>query len=311
MPPYVDTRPPWIIPVQLLSMSAPAAFQLWVSANFDDAFAPRWWRWLPYASMVTVSALAIAINGAMAWRAAQTAALLLAAVGVWQALAGRDADLVEGRRQFRLFLAVGIGALIVALTVLGMAENVPIRAASGSMIAAGILLFALTVSLYRLRMRPPIESATGPLAAPAPAATPSASTPTVAAPAPFVDPEETALLDRLRHLMEVERLYREEGLGIAKLANRLAIPEYRLRRLINQRLGHRNITSFVNGYRLAETTAALADPNQAQVPILTIALDAGFQSIGPFNRAFKAHTGLTPTAFRRGRLGGVEARAAE
>ena len=77
------------------------------------------------------------------------------------------------------------------------------------------------------------------------------------------------------------------------------MPEYRLRRLINQRLGHRNFPSFVNSYRLAEVTAALADPAQADVPILTIALDAGFQSIGPFNRAFKAQTGMTPTAWRK------------
>jgi AraC-like DNA-binding protein len=88
------------------------------------------------------------------------------------------------------------------------------------------------------------------------------------------------------------------------LAARLGIPEYRLRRLINQRLGHRNFTSYVNGKPLAEVTAALADPSQARVPILTIALDAGFQSLGPFNRAFKAHTGVTPSEFRRDRLGG-------
>jgi AraC-like DNA-binding protein len=35
------------------------------------------------------------------------------------------------------------------------------------------------------------------------------------------------------------------------------------------------------------------------VPVLTIALDAGFSSLGPFNRAFKADTGLTPTEYRR------------
>jgi len=39
------------------------------------------------------------------------------------------------------------------------------------------------------------------------------------------------------------------------------------------------------------------------VPILTIALDAGFGSIGPFNRAFKTQTGVTPTEYRRTRLG--------
>ena len=35
------------------------------------------------------------------------------------------------------------------------------------------------------------------------------------------------------------------------------------------------------------------------MPILTIALDSGFQSLGPFNRAFKAETGMTPSAYRR------------
>ncbi|HSS82191.1 MAG TPA: helix-turn-helix domain-containing protein, partial [Reyranella sp.] len=111
--------------------------------------------------------------------------------------------------------------------------------------------------------------------------------------------QEEALLARLRQLMEEEKVYRQEGFGVAALVAALNVPEYRLRRLINQRLGHRNFSSFVNGYRLAEATAALADPAQADVPVLTIALDAGFQSIGPFNRAFKAHTGMTPTAYRK------------
>ena len=54
---------------------------------------------------------------------------------------------------------------------------------------------------------------------------------------------------------------------------------------------------------LAEAEPALSDPAQADVPVLTIALDAGFGSIGPFNRAFKAQTGVTPTEYRRMRLG--------
>ena len=62
---------------------------------------------------------------------------------------------------------------------------------------------------------------------------------------------------------------------------------------------------FLNGYRIADAKAALGDAGQAQVPVLTIALDAGFNSLGPFNRAFKAETGLTPTAYRRQVLGGA------
>jgi AraC-like DNA-binding protein len=47
------------------------------------------------------------------------------------------------------------------------------------------------------------------------------------------------------------------------------------------------------------------------VPILTIALDAGFQSLGPFNRAFKAQTGMTPSEFRRQQLARNDRIAAE
>ena len=99
--------------------------------------------------------------------------------------------------------------------------------------------------------------------------------------------------------MTVERAYRQDGLTIAALGQKLGLPEHRLRRLINQGLGYRNFNSFLNHYRIAEVKAALADPGQAEVAILTIALDAGFSSLGPFNRAFKAETGLTPTDYRR------------
>ena len=47
---------------------------------------------------------------------------------------------------------------------------------------------------------------------------------------------------------------------------------------------------------------ALADPVQANVPILTIALDTGFQSLAPFNRAFKTTAGMTPREYRRAHL---------
>jgi AraC-like DNA-binding protein len=110
---------------------------------------------------------------------------------------------------------------------------------------------------------------------------------------------DRASLNRLERLMATERTYRQEGLTIGLMAVRLGMPEYRLRALINDGLGHRNFNAFLNRYRIDEAKAALADPGQVEVPVLTIALDAGFQSLTPFNRAFKADTGLTPTEFRR------------
>ena len=121
-----------------------------------------------------------------------------------------------------------------------------------------------------------------------------------AAPAEAVD---SALIATLQQWMARERVYRQDGLSIGALASQLKVPEYKLRRAINQGLGYRNFNAFLNRYRIDEVKAALADPAQAPVPVLTLAMDAGFQSLGPFNRAFKAETGVTPTEFRRARLG--------
>jgi AraC-like DNA-binding protein len=295
---------PWILPLRVLSVAAPAVFQLWAWAAFDDSFRPSWLAWLPTAAMATLAVWAIATNRWLPWRIVDGAALLLVAVGVWQVLGGRAGDLVEGRRRLRLVLAVGAGLAIAAFTLLDVIAS-PRTPAIGSIINVGIVLaLAVASAMLRLGLRP----ASGLTPEPSDAAAPSDP---LASAATAVDPEERTLLDRLRRLMEEERTYREEGLGIAVLAARLGLPEYRLRRLINQRLGHRNFSGFVNGYRLAETIDALSDPAQAQVPILTIALDAGFQSIGPFNRAFKARTGMTPTDFRREQLDRRATRAAE
>jgi AraC-like DNA-binding protein len=132
-------------------------------------------------------------------------------------------------------------------------------------------------------------------ATPALARVPSAK----AAPDSTTDPEDERVAQALQRLMEDAQVYREEGLSVATLAARLRVPEYRLRRVINQRLGHRNFNAYVNGLRLEQACKALADPALRHLPVLSIALDAGFQSIGPFNRAFKAATGVTPTDYRR------------
>ncbi|MFM5884823.1 MAG: helix-turn-helix transcriptional regulator, partial [Novosphingobium sp.] len=117
-------------------------------------------------------------------------------------------------------------------------------------------------------------------------------------PGPKLEPTDDPLAERLRAFMEHEKPHRDEGLTIAGLARQLGEQEYRLRRLINRALGHRNFAQFLNSYRLAEVKGALADPAQREVPILTIALDAGFGSLGPFNRAFREAEGMTPSEYR-------------
>jgi AraC-like DNA-binding protein len=115
---------------------------------------------------------------------------------------------------------------------------------------------------------------------------------------PAIDPKDQATHTRLVATMEDDKLYREHGLGIGDLAAKLGVPEHQLRALINKGLGYRNFAAFLNQYRLAEAKAALADPEQARTPILTIAMDVGYASLATFNRAFKSEEATTPSQYR-------------
>lgn len=112
------------------------------------------------------------------------------------------------------------------------------------------------------------------------------------------DTADRLTLQRLDALMGAGA-WQREGLTIGAVARELDIPEHRLRRLINQRLGHRNFADFVNGQRIEAAKRRLADPEDARTTVAAIAFDLGFGSLGPFNRAFRAATGSTPTEWRR------------
>ncbi|HEU5292898.1 MAG TPA: AraC family transcriptional regulator [Cyclobacteriaceae bacterium] len=115
---------------------------------------------------------------------------------------------------------------------------------------------------------------------------------------------ETQLAMKLRALMEEEKIYKREGLTIGALAEVMNEQEYRLRRVINGELGFRNFNDFLNQYRVNDACEILSDPNQTRKTILEIAYDLGYQSIGPFNKAFKDLRGTTPTAYRKSQVGG-------
>lgn len=109
---------------------------------------------------------------------------------------------------------------------------------------------------------------------------------------------DTNLVFALENIMKVEKLYRTQSLRITTLAERLHVPEHRLRQLLNYSLGYRNFNAYIAHWRIAEAKDALRDPEQILVPISTIAIDSGFQSLAPFNRAFRGETGMTPTEYR-------------
>lgn len=291
----------WAIPALALSAGNNAVFWAFASALFDDTFRLRWWHvglWLVLVAAGTADCFIAGPRhsdlGAALGIGLTLSSFGFAVLAVAQTVSSWRADLVEGRRRLRLFIVVA-SSLYIGLTAFSQllgafrsaAERVSIVSACGLLAIAG----AIAWSLLRV-------GSSQSLFLPAPATTRGAPQPVPAA-EPRPEPVDQRLVAALEQVMTVERAYRQDGLTIGALAQRLGLPEYRLRRLINQALGYRNFNSFLNYYRIAEAKAVLTDASQAEVPVLTIALDAGFSSLGPFNRAFKAETGMTPTDFRR------------
>lgn len=99
--------------------------------------------------------------------------------------------------------------------------------------------------------------------------------------------------------MEVEKAYTQESLSIRDLAKQLNAHEYLLRRLINAGLGYRNFNDYLNELRIKEAARILSDKDQVSTPIIRIAMDLGFGSLAPFNKAFKERKGMAPTEYRK------------
>ena len=305
--------PVWLIPLRIVAMGNAVVFALFAAALFDDDFRPSWWHALAWLAVVAIGASCLWIGTPAARIGFSTVGLACNAVGAWYALAERSVDLVEQRRRLRSVLVVVIAfyatAIIASEILFPYGSGGPALAAA---ISAGVLVIAMVFALVVLAVNRDGSVIPFGQSDPQPLVVAAHRPPAVASISERSDEgEDAGLLAALRRLMEHDKAYREEGLSIGGLAERLGIAEHALRRLINQRLGHRNFNAFLNGYRLDEVFAALGDPAQEAVPILTIALDAGFQSIGPFNRAFKSRTGMTPSEFRREQLGQNRRLAAE
>ena len=287
----------WHAPLIALSTGNVVVFWLFTRALFDDAFAPRWWHALVWAAVVAFSFvscmwIAPAGNARLSIVAINLLVLGFIALAVAQTIASWSSDLVERRRRLRIFI-VGAAALyggmnaILQISISG-SDTADIANVVNSAVLAGIVA-AISYAMTGVTAPDLFVAAAGPDAA-------VSSQPAAIEESNAVDQK---LVDALMRLMADERIYRHDNVTIGALATKLGIPEYRLRRLINQRLGYRNFNVFLNNHRIEEAKAALADPTQAEVPVITIAMDAGFQSLGPFNRAFKTITGVTPTEYRR------------
>lgn len=292
----------WRAPLAGLASGDAFVFWMFTRALFDDGFVACRWHAAAWTALVGAGLYVCTAGGNGAWPFGS----LLDAVGVGllvlaagQSLSSWSVDLVEGRRRLRVFI-------VAAATLHGGVDGIMrlLRDGDGASPEIGMANAATLLVIVLVVVWATIRAEGGEILSPPAATEDNGGTPEPGrALGATIDPEDRRLAAALARLMVEERLYRQDGLTIGRLAARLGCPEYRLRRVINRTLGHRNFNAYLNGHRIAEAKSALGDPAQAEVPITTIALDAGFQSLGPFNRAFKGETGVTPSEYRRARTG--------
>ncbi|WP_194778093.1 helix-turn-helix domain-containing protein [Pararhodonellum marinum] len=104
--------------------------------------------------------------------------------------------------------------------------------------------------------------------------------------------------DSVIALMENEKFYKEENISIKDVAEKIEERPYIVSQAINTCLG-KNFFDLINSYRVEEAKILMLDEKLAHLSMIGIAFEAGFSSKTAFNTAFKKHTGMTPSQFKK------------
>lgn len=112
--------------------------------------------------------------------------------------------------------------------------------------------------------------------------------------APFVK----ECIRKLKHLMEVEKVYRDDELKLPTLAKKLSIRHDQLSQILNETL-NRNFADYINHYRIEEIKTLLKDPKNKKRKIADMGFQVGFSSQSSFHKKFKEYTGISPGQYRK------------
>ena len=244
-------------------------------------------------SLLVISREAIRFANAMGWAdgaieqgvyggLGEVLALLGSAVLILtlrEGFVGWDVAGVTERRHRRIFIALFGGAIFMCTVAGGLTAGSAFGGQVQSLIEASAAVTVLLITQYLVIRRSTTNSARNGGHA-----------------QPDLEPELAKAIQReLIH----NQSYLRADLRVSDLADELGVPEYRVSRAVTGALGAANFNQLVNRYRIDHAIRLLANPECDAWSILVISLESGFASIGPFNRAFKDQTGVTPSRYRR------------
>ncbi len=110
--------------------------------------------------------------------------------------------------------------------------------------------------------------------------------------------DEVKLFDRLKQVLEKDRLYLDPNLTLKYIADLLSTNTKYLSQVVNHQSGY-NFQQFVNLYRVAEATSKLMSDDLSNLTLYGIALQCGFKNKSTFYKVFKEVTNQTPKDYIR------------
>ncbi len=189
------------------------------------------------------------------------------------------------RRQFKLELSAFAGFAAIALAILGLGLAAPYLGARAFVLGYATLIgLAFAMAVHLLLRFPDLVGK----AADAVARAYAVST---------LDKVDCAqALARLQRVMETERIYTDDTLNLARVAEAVALAPHQLSELINTRFSM-PFPRYVREHRVRAAQAMLLAEPKASV--LSVGLAVGFTSQSNFYAAFREVTGEVPGRFRK------------
>jgi len=105
------------------------------------------------------------------------------------------------------------------------------------------------------------------------------------------------LKEQLVHLLEEEKVYRQNTIKLETIADRLGTTRHNASQVINEHFGL-NFFELINKYRVEEAMKLLKS-NKENLNIIDIAYEVGYNNKVTFNKSFKRFSNLTPSQFMK------------
>ena len=110
--------------------------------------------------------------------------------------------------------------------------------------------------------------------------------------------EEKTLAEKIRQLLEVDKLYQEHSFSRKELARETGVSESTISKVVNIAFGC-SLPKLISEFRVEDAKTLL---HEQDIPIQVVASESGFNSLASFNRVFREVTGETPSSYRASHL---------